>query len=167
MINGAVRLLILVLLLFVATISRRQTVVGTLVYMAPEVLSNEKYSEKADIYSFGVVLWEIFTGNNPYEDERYRDLNQFQLTKCIVDNERPSLDGVEPTISQIIAECWNANPITRTSMREIIVRLRRLKKLNLKIPHQEFKDELPEDEPFFIEQNLLLTTELEKLLKIQ
>lgn len=110
-----------------STITRQLTVVGTPVYMAPEVLNNEKYSEKADIYSFGMVLWEIFTGNRPYEDEQYRSLNHFQLVQCILNNERPSLDGIESTISQIICECWNINPVIRPSMNEIVVRLKRLK----------------------------------------
>lgn len=52
-------------------------------------------------------------------------------------------------------------------MREIIVRLRRLKKLNLKIPHEEFKDELPEDEPFFTETEPTINNRTRKIVKIQ
>lgn len=35
--------------------------------MAPELLSNNSYSEKVDVYSFGIVLWEISTRKKPYE----------------------------------------------------------------------------------------------------
>jgi serine/threonine protein kinase len=36
--------------------------------MAPEVLNKSKYTEKADIYSFGLVLWSMVTGQQPFED---------------------------------------------------------------------------------------------------
>ena len=72
------------------------TVIGTPVYMAPEILASGKYSEKADVYrsvkrlhegmqraeeccSFGVVLLEIFTGNRPFSEEKYAKLNQAQV----------------------------------------------------------------------------------------
>jgi serine/threonine protein kinase len=34
--------------------------------MAPEILRGEKYEEAADVYSFGVILWEMLTGDIPY-----------------------------------------------------------------------------------------------------
>ena len=34
--------------------------------MAPEILRGEAYSEPADVYSFGVILWELLTGEIPY-----------------------------------------------------------------------------------------------------
>ncbi|KAI9918516.1 hypothetical protein PsorP6_011968 [Peronosclerospora sorghi] len=40
---------------------------GTVQWMEPEVLGNRKYTEKADVFSFGIVVWEIFTGQCPYE----------------------------------------------------------------------------------------------------
>ena len=41
--------------------------VGTIHWMAPEVLTGTQYDESADIYSVGIVLWELFTGLCPYE----------------------------------------------------------------------------------------------------
>ena len=38
--------------------------------MAPEVIRNAQYNEKADIYSFGVLLWELITGMVPYGEQR-------------------------------------------------------------------------------------------------
>ena len=41
--------------------------VGTIHWMAPEVLTGNQYNESADIYSVGVVIWEMFTGQCPYD----------------------------------------------------------------------------------------------------
>ncbi|MCI22243.1 kinase family protein, partial [Trifolium medium] len=43
---------------------------GTLPWMAPELLSGKSHmvSEKIDVYSFGIVMWELLTGDEPYAD---------------------------------------------------------------------------------------------------
>jgi serine/threonine protein kinase len=37
-------------------------------WMAPEVIEHKPYGEKADVFSFGILLWELLTGRVPYED---------------------------------------------------------------------------------------------------
>jgi serine/threonine protein kinase len=44
-------------------------------YMAPEVLLKEKYSEKADVYSFAMVLYELFSSHRPYSLPPHDQLN--------------------------------------------------------------------------------------------
>merc|ERR1712137_262211 len=74
------------------TITREMTCIGTPIYMAPEVIKKNKYSEKADVFSFGMVLWEIFTGCIPYNNEEFHGMNQVQLIFYIVEkNARPPL----------------------------------------------------------------------------
>ena len=110
------------------TVTRAMTCIGTPVYMAPEVLSKNKYSEKADVFSFGVVLYEIFTGKLPYSDPPFDKMNQAQLMYQIVELEaRPPLDGLIISLQQLIRDCWNMDPRMRPSFAEIIVRLRRMK----------------------------------------
>jgi len=41
---------------------------GTYRWMAPEIIEHKPYDKKADIFSFGVVLWELLTGKIPYAD---------------------------------------------------------------------------------------------------
>jgi serine/threonine protein kinase len=42
--------------------------VGTANYMPPEILNNQAYSSKADVYSFALVVWSIFSQKHPFED---------------------------------------------------------------------------------------------------
>ena len=42
------------------------TFVGTVAWMAPEVIRHEPYSEKVDVWSYGVVIWELLTQQRPY-----------------------------------------------------------------------------------------------------
>jgi len=43
------------------------TTIGTIAWTAPEILRHEPYDERADIYSFSIVLWELCTRRVPYE----------------------------------------------------------------------------------------------------
>lgn len=96
--------------------------------MAPEVLAKNKYSEKADVYAFGILLYEIFSGNRPYEDGEFSEMNQAQLMFQILDKQaRPDVSSFELGLQQLICDCWDLNPRLRPSFAEIIVRLRRLK----------------------------------------
>jgi len=55
---------------------------GTFAWAAPEVLTNEKCTEKADIFSFGIVLWEIVTGEQPVRGGR-RDVRFVLRLRCM------------------------------------------------------------------------------------
>jgi len=103
------------------------TSVGTPIYMAPEVISKSRYSESADIYSLGIVLYEIFTGITAYSDKS--DKNIMNLMMDIANNGlRPTMpDDINPAIKQIILECLDKNPETRPTAIELVMRLKRVK----------------------------------------
>ena len=58
--------------------------VGTIIWMAPELLEGQPYDHKIDIYSFSIVLWEILTGKEPYEEI---DLVQIPALGNLVSNQ--------------------------------------------------------------------------------
>ena len=59
--------------------------IGSIMWMAPEVLKSKEYSEKADIYSFGIVMWEICERDLPYPNMR-----SYQIEKHVLEKKRYS-----------------------------------------------------------------------------
>ena len=108
------------------TVSRSMTCIGTPTYMAPEVLQKDKYSEKADIYSFGIVLYEMFSGHRAYSLEPYKSMNVAVLNSKILSGVRPALDDLPVQLQQLVSDCWNQSPKRRPEWPEIIARLQAL-----------------------------------------
>eukprot|EP00727_Mastigamoeba_balamuthi_P013046 m51a1_g8364 putative protein serine threonine (1457) ;mRNA; r:127127-133694 len=74
--------------------------VGTPIYMAPEIIANNPYGPKADVYSYGVTLLELVTEEVPYETFE----NQFAITRFVSDGSR--LDVPECPVADLIRKCW-------------------------------------------------------------
>ncbi|XP_062127896.1 mitogen-activated protein kinase kinase kinase 7-like [Drosophila sulfurigaster albostrigata] len=95
--------------------------VGTAPYMAPEVSEPQLSTEKCDVFSFGILCWEIMTQRKPFAH-----LYQFgphTIINKIRQNERPSIDQVEDEtghIKAMIKQCWDMNPIVRPTMRALV-----------------------------------------------
>ncbi|WCJ37075.1 Protein kinase superfamily protein with octicosapeptide/Phox/Bem1p domain [Euphorbia peplus] len=96
---------------------------GTLPWMAPELLngSSNKVSEKVDVFSFGIVLWEILTGDEPYANMHYG-----AIIGGIVNNTlRPTIPSYcDAEWKRLMEQCWAPNPAVRPSFTEIAGRLR-------------------------------------------
>ncbi|CAN8287486.1 unnamed protein product [Cochlearia groenlandica] len=96
---------------------------GTLPWMAPELLSgsSSKVSEKVDVFSFGIVLWEILTGEEPYANMHYG-----AIIGGIVNNTlRPGVPSYcDPEWRLLMEQCWAPDPFVRPSFPEIARRLR-------------------------------------------
>ncbi|KAH0883206.1 hypothetical protein HID58_059302 [Brassica napus] len=96
---------------------------GTLPWMAPELLngSSNRVSEKVDVFSFGIAMWEILTGQEPYAD-----MHCGAIIGGIVNNTlRPSVpDKCDQMWRELMEQCWSFDPAIRPSFTEIIDRLR-------------------------------------------
>lgn len=100
--------------------------------MAPEVIGSNKYSEKADIFSFAILLVEAYTLNPPYSDQIFESFTQAQLMYQICHQDlRPPTDSLPSPLEQLVNDCWNPKADLRPSFPEIIIRLHRIETLNL------------------------------------
>ncbi|XP_059289420.1 uncharacterized protein LOC132042927 isoform X1 [Lycium ferocissimum] len=98
---------------------------GTPQWMAPEVLRNELSDEKSDIYSFGVILWELATEKIPWDN-----LNTMQVIGAVgFMNQRLDIPkDVHPQLASIIESCWHSEPQCRPSFQELVEKLKDLLK---------------------------------------
>ncbi|KAM1746397.1 hypothetical protein ACFX11_013032 [Malus domestica] len=96
---------------------------GTLPWMAPELLngSSNRVSEKVDVFSFGIVMWEILTGEEPYAN-----MHCGAIIGGIVNNTlRPSIPKrCDSEWKKLMEQCWSPDPADRPSFTEITHRLR-------------------------------------------
>ncbi|KAK7400586.1 hypothetical protein VNO78_11796 [Psophocarpus tetragonolobus] len=90
---------------------------GTYRWMAPEMIKRKSYGRKVDVYSFGLILWEMVTGTIPYED-----MTPIQAAFAVVNkNSRPVIPSDCPNAMRaLIEQCWSLNPDKRPEFWQIV-----------------------------------------------
>ena len=99
------------------------TSTGTPLWMAPEVSCGERYDSQADVYSFGVILFEVLERELPYNDRK--DLNGVGLAvEVALKGLRPTIDETwHPELKKMLKECYELVPSDRPTFSEIALRL--------------------------------------------
>ena len=98
-----------------------QQCIGTLRYMAPEVALGQAYTEKVDVYSFSLIVWEMISDEVPYDTIT----NKRGLIQMVaMDGVRPSIDSSWPIGFQtLLRDSWQVDQFSRPSFEIIIKRL--------------------------------------------
>ncbi|XP_064629948.1 fibroblast growth factor receptor 2-like isoform X2 [Lineus longissimus] len=113
-------------------------------WMAPEALFDRKYTTKSDVWSYGVLLWEIFTlGGNPYPSVPVEKL--FELLRDGHRMERPPYASLE--MYNIMLNCWHQHPAGRPSFSELVQCLDAILTQFLSEEHEEYLDLEPLESP--------------------
>ncbi|KAG6963822.1 hypothetical protein JG688_00007977 [Phytophthora aleatoria] len=105
--------------------------IGTSFWIAPEVLLGRDYDERADIYSFGVVLSEIDTDDYPYWNAQHPPQGKTQENEILRlvarGAKRPAFsDDCPPAILELAARCLRSDPEERPSASDIVVYLQQV-----------------------------------------
>ncbi|XP_024393616.1 serine/threonine-protein kinase STY46 isoform X3 [Physcomitrium patens] len=109
---------------------------GTYRWMAPEVIEHKPYDCKADVFSFGIVLWELLTGQHStlstwsLVQVPYADLTPLQAAVGVVQKGlRPTVpEKTNPKLSELLHSSWKTDPAERPSFSEITGQLEEILK---------------------------------------
>ncbi|RIA89348.1 kinase-like domain-containing protein, partial [Glomus cerebriforme] len=97
---------------------KEKRIYGNLPYIAPEVFQGQYYTQKADIYSFGIIINEVFTGKRPYYNMFDDELNL--IINICKNNLRPKIHENTPkSLIKLLNKCWDAEPLNRPTIDEI------------------------------------------------
>ena len=92
-------------------------VFGVMPYVAPEVLKGEPYTEAADIYSFGMIMYFVATGRQPFFNHDHDEYLARKIWKGI----RPEINESEAPkcYADLMKRCWDSDPKNRPDATEI------------------------------------------------
>ncbi|KAG9156733.1 hypothetical protein Leryth_026448 [Lithospermum erythrorhizon] len=119
----------------------KENVQPSFIWYAPEVLAEQENSgnaalshptEKADVYSFGMVCFEVITGKVPFEDSHLQGQN---MSRNIKAGERPLFPSNTPKyVTNLTKKCWHSDPMQRPSFSSICRILRYMKRFLVMSP---------------------------------
>uniref|UniRef100_A0A7N9ASQ3 Mitogen-activated protein kinase kinase kinase 7 n=1 Tax=Mastacembelus armatus TaxID=205130 RepID=A0A7N9ASQ3_9TELE len=91
---------------------------GSAAWMAPEVFEGSNYSEKCDVFSWGIILWEVITRRKPFDEIGGP---AFRIMWAVHNGTRPPLiKNLPKPIESLMTRCWSKDPTQRPSMEEIV-----------------------------------------------
>jgi serine/threonine protein kinase len=88
---------------------------GSIPYMAPEVFAGRPYDGKCDVYSFAILLWEMFTLRPAFKHMNHAEYE----ARIIQRDERLRLRGIPTLIQEVIRESWQRKPTKRPPMERV------------------------------------------------
>ncbi len=101
--------------------AKKMTQVGTPMWMAPEIIQGTLYTDKADVYAFGIIVWEVMTREEPYINKEPLQI----LVEVVNQNLRPTIaaryEG-HPLVP-VMQDCWQRDAAKRPTFSQLIPRL--------------------------------------------
>eukprot|EP01113_Clastostelium_recurvatum_P033783 TRINITY_DN4506_c0_g1_i4.p1 TRINITY_DN4506_c0_g1~~TRINITY_DN4506_c0_g1_i4.p1 ORF type:complete len:2236 (+),score=435.24 TRINITY_DN4506_c0_g1_i4:18-6725(+) len=105
----------------VATSGQGRENLGNPLWLAPEIMNRGEYTEKADVFSLAIILWELLTGREPYSDHAvstYQFVSVFE--DAIVKGLRPIIPKeCPPEYGTLLEQCWDGIPERRPTADDV------------------------------------------------
>ncbi|GBC48558.2 kinase-like domain-containing protein [Rhizophagus irregularis DAOM 181602=DAOM 197198] len=115
------------------------SIYGNLPYIAPEVISGKETTFASDVYSIGMVMWEISSGRPPFINFE----NDYELALKIINGMRPKIiPGTPLEYKDMMKQCWDADPEKRPDIKTFFNKIRKINRLN-------YQNEINEDKSIF------------------
>ncbi|RHZ84298.1 hypothetical protein Glove_84g27 [Diversispora epigaea] len=109
------------------TENNSEKIYGVIPYMAPETLNRGEYTQASDIYSFGMIMYEVFTSYPPY----YNIPHDEKLVISICNGHKPEIKCEIPQLlKDLMEKCWDTDPSNRPKAIELKSQLREYYKYN-------------------------------------
>ena len=117
-------------LMGVSRLTKQGSTVGTLGYMSPEQVQGQETDHRSDIFSFGVLLYEMLTGRSPFNGA-----HESAILYEIVNVDVPPMSTIKPEIDveldRIVLECMEKDPNERMqSIKQVAIDLNRFKRIS-------------------------------------
>lgn len=90
---------------------------GSAAWMAPEVFEGSNYTEKCDVFSWGIILWEVLSREQPFKDIELTFSIMWHVHKG---HRPPPIEGCPKPIEQLMTMCWDKVPSDRPSMNHVV-----------------------------------------------
>ena len=97
-------------------------VLGSPLYMAPELVKREPYSEKVDVWSLGVITYQLLSGKTPFESTRSLRKIDWNIKHKIVDfktTKTENWDDISENAKDFIRKCLTRDQNSRPSINEL------------------------------------------------
>src|SRR5688572_24161035 len=102
-----------------STNDKSDEIYGIIPYIAPEIFQGQDYTAASDIYSFGIIMWEIMTGRRAFWNQNH----DTELIIEICDGLRPPIITNAPEdYIELMQKCWHSDPDKRPTASEIYIR---------------------------------------------
>ncbi|XP_062516758.1 uncharacterized protein LOC134192087 [Corticium candelabrum] len=103
--------------------------VGAALWRAPEIFACKPYGTAVDVYSFGIVMWEIAARVVPYCDMSFRLTTD--VKDAVLSGVRPPCpSGIAKSYRDLLEKCWAAHPSQRPTFSKIVQRLQRISQID-------------------------------------
>jgi hypothetical protein len=102
-----------------------ESIYGNLPYVAPEVIIGKEYTFASDIYSVGILMWEVSSGQLPFNNYDHN----FDLAMKIVGGMRPKIrSGIPSEYKKLMKQCWDADPLKRPDIETLYHEIKNMRK---------------------------------------